>query len=128
MHNFKYDSNGLMPAIVQDWKSGEVLMLAYVNKDSFEKMLEAGKTCFFSRSRNKFWIKGEESGHVQLVKEILTDCDADTLVIKVEQMGPGACHLGYRTCFVHLLDKKGDVVKITQEKTFDPDAIYKKKG
>lgn len=127
MHEFKYDSNGLMPAVVQDYKTGEILMLAYVNKDSLKKMLEVKKTCFFSRSRNKFWIKGEESGHVQHVKEILTDCDSDTLVIKVEQVGPGACHLGYRTCFVHLLDDKGNIAKITQAKTFDPEATYKKK-
>lgn len=127
MHEFKFDSNGLMPAIVQDYKTGEILMLAYVNKDSLQKMLEVKKTCFFSRSRNKFWVKGEESGHVQHVKEILTDCDSDTLVIKVEQVGPGACHLGYRTCFVHELDDKGNVAKITQAKTFDPEATYKKK-
>ena len=126
MHSFKFESNGLMPAIVQDVKSGEVLMLAYVNQESLAKMLEVGKTCFYSRSRKAFWIKGEESGHVQHVKEILTDCDSDTILIKVEQTS-GACHLGYRTCFVHQLDKAGNVHKITQEKVFDPETVYKKK-
>lgn len=126
MHDFKYDSNQLMPAIVQDVKSGEVLMLAYVNRESIQKILEAGKTCFYSRSRKKFWIKGEESGHVQHVKEILTDCDSDTLLIKVEQVG-GACHLGYKSCFVNLLDQNGNIARITQKKVFDPDKVYKEK-
>jgi len=126
MHEFKYDSKGLMPAIVQDNTSNEVLMLAYVNQDSLKKMLEVDKTCFFSRSRQKFWIKGESSGHVQEVKQILTDCDSDTLLIKVDQKVGGACHLGYKTCFVHLLDKEGNKAGITQDKVFDPDEVYKK--
>lgn len=95
----KYDNNGLIPAIIQDVKSNEVLMMAYMNKASLEKTLETGKTCFWSRSRRKFWTKGETSGNVQLVNEILYDCDADTLLIKVEQVGVGACHTGNRTCF-----------------------------
>lgn len=123
MIKFKYDQNDLMPAIVQDHKSNEVLMLAYVNQKAISKMLKIGKTCFYSRSRNKYWIKGESSGHIQEVKSILTDCDRDTLLIKVKQIG-GACHLGYRTCFVLLLDKKGNMKDVTQKKVFDPNKIY----
>lgn len=112
-----------MPAIVQDYKSREVLMLAYVNRNAIKKMLAIGKTCFYSRSRKTYWIKGETSGHIQKIKRITTDCDRDTLLIEVAQIG-GACHLGYRSCFVHLLDKKGKIARITQKKVFDPKAIY----
>ena len=95
----KYNEQGLIPAIVQDINTNEVLMMAYMNEDSLKKTTETGKTCFWSRSRQKFWIKGETSGNVQLVKEILYDCDEDTLLVKVEQVGKGACHTGERTCF-----------------------------
>ena len=98
-------------------------MVAYMNAESLKQTLETGKTHFFSRSRNKFWLKGESSGHFQLVKEVLTDCDKDTLVIRVEQIG-GACHLGYKTCFVNKIDGKGDLSGITQEKVFDPGSTY----
>jgi len=125
MLDLKWTEDGLIPVVVQDHKTNEVLMVAYMNRASLEQTLETKKASFYSRSRKKFWIKGESSGHVQHVKEILTDCDKDTLVIKVEQVG-GACHLGYRSCFVHLLDEKGDFKKVTQEKVFDPEAIYKK--
>jgi phosphoribosyl-AMP cyclohydrolase len=101
----KYDEKGLIPAIVQDVKSNEVLMMAYMNKASLEKTIESGKTCFWSRSRQKFWTKGETSGNVQLVNEILYDCDADTLLVKVEQVGKGACHTGNRTCFYRTINK-----------------------
>ncbi len=94
-----YNDQGLIPAIIQDEKSSEVLMMAYMNKASLEKTIEGGRTCFWSRSRQQFWTKGETSGNVQLVKEILYDCDQDTLLIKVEQIGAGACHTGNRTCF-----------------------------
>ena len=100
----KYDFNGLIPAIIQDVKNNEVLMMAYMNEASLEKTLEAGKTCFWSRSRQEFWTKGETSGNVQLVKEILYDCDADTLLVKVEQVGKGACHTGNRTCFYRKIE------------------------
>ncbi len=95
----KYDDKGLIPAIIQDLKNEEVLMMAYMNKASLERTIDSGKTCFWSRSRQEFWTKGETSGNVQLVKEILYDCDADTLLVKVEQTGTGACHTGNRTCF-----------------------------
>ena len=123
MTKFKFDQNGLMPAIVQDYKTREVLMLAYVNQTAMKKMLSIRKTCFYSRSRKTYWIKGETSGHIQKVKRITTDCDRDTLLIEVKQIG-GACHLGYRTCFVHLLDRKGKIKRVTQKKVFDPKAIY----
>lgn len=94
----KFDEKGLIPAVIQDWKSGEVLMVAYMNAASVQKTVETGLTWFWSRSRQKFWQKGETSGNIQRVKEILYDCDQDTLLIKVEQTGP-ACHTGSRTCF-----------------------------
>ena len=95
----KFDDNGLIPAVIQDYKNGDILMVAYMNRESLEKTLSVGKTCFWSRSRQQFWVKGETSGNVQLVKEIFYDCDADTLLVKVEQVGKGACHTGKRTCF-----------------------------
>ena len=112
-----------MPAIIQDHKKGEVLMLAYVNHHAIQKMLKIGKTCFYSRSRKTYWIKGETSGHIQRIKNITTDCDRDTLLIQVEQTG-GACHLGYWSCFVHRLDRKGHISRVTQKKIFDPNKIY----
>ena len=95
----KYDDKGLIPAIIQDIQNGDILMLAYMNENSLKMTLETGFTHFWSRSRQKYWKKGETSGHVQEVKEILYDCDADTLLIKVIQHGSGACHTGNRTCF-----------------------------
>lgn len=95
----KYNEQGLIPAIIQDINTCEVLMLGYMNKNSLQKTIDGGKTCFWSRSRQEYWTKGETSGNVQLVKEILYDCDADTLLVKVEQVGKGACHTGSRTCF-----------------------------
>ena len=100
----RYDDKGLLPAIVQDVASGEVLMLAYMNQRSLEMTLETGYTHFWSRSRQKYWKKGETSGHVQEVKEILYDCDADTLLVKVIQHGSGACHTGNRTCFYRRIE------------------------
>ena len=101
----KYDDKGLIPAIVQDMENNEVLMLAYMDKTALKKTIETGKTHFWSRSRQKYWMKGETSGNVQLVKEILYDCDEDTLLIKVKQVGSGACHTGNRTCFYRSIDK-----------------------
>ena len=124
MIKFKFDDKALMPAVIQDAKTGEVLMVAFMNKRALAKTLKTGKTHFFSRSRNKLWLKGETSGHIQKVREVLTDCDKDTVVVKVEQKG-GACHLGYKSCFVSRLDKKGDLVKVTQKKVFDPHRVYR---
>jgi phosphoribosyl-ATP pyrophosphohydrolase/phosphoribosyl-AMP cyclohydrolase len=98
----KYDQNGLIPAIAQDAKTKEVLMVAYMNKESIEKTLKEGKACYWSRSRKKLWTKGETSGHFQKIKEILYDCDMDALLLMVDQTGP-ACHTGNRTCFFRKL-------------------------
>ena len=100
----KYDKNGLIPAIVQDVNNNEVLMLGYMNEESLKRTIEGGRTCFWSRSRQEFWTKGLTSGNVQNVKEILYDCDADTLLVKVEQVGKGACHTGERTCFFRKIE------------------------
>lgn len=123
MIDLEFDSKGLIPVIIQDVDNGEVLMMAYMDKTAVERTLKEKKTVFFSRSRNKYWVKGETSGHIQTVKQVLTDCDQDTLLIKVSQKG-GACHLGYRTCFVHELDEKGDLARVTQKKVFDPEKTY----
>ncbi|MGD9949967.1 MAG: phosphoribosyl-AMP cyclohydrolase [Desulfobulbus sp.] len=120
---FAKDSNGLLPAIVQDYKTGEILMLAYINQLAWEKTLETGKAHFWSRSRNSLWLKGESSGHVQLIKEILVDCDQDTVVYKVEQLGGAACHTGYRSCFYRKVT--GDALVVTEaQKVFDPQTVY----
>lgn len=125
MTDYKYNSQGLIPAIIQDADSGEVLMLAYMDKTAFERTLKEKKTVFYSRSRNQYWVKGETSGHTQDVKQVLTDCDRDTILIRVKQHG-AACHEGYRTCFVHELDENGHIARVTQPKIFDPDKVYKK--
>lgn len=105
----KYDDRGLIPAIIQDMNTGEVLMMAYMNENSLKMTIETGYTHFWSRSRQKYWKKGETSGNVQEVKEILVDCDADTLLIKVIQHGKGACHTDHRTCFYRNI--KGEEVE-----------------
>lgn len=96
--NLKFDKNGLIPAIIQDYKNSQVLMLAYMNKESIKRSLKLGKTCFWSRSRKEYWVKGLTSGHFQFIKSIAYDCDMDTLLIKVRQVGK-ACHTGNRSCF-----------------------------
>ena len=117
--------DGLLPAIAQDYNSGKVLMLAYINKASWEKTLETGDAHYWSRSRQELWHKGGTSGHVQKVKEIYADCDNDTVVFKVEQIGGAACHTGYETCFHKKVDRDGSVT-IVGEKIFDPEKVYKK--
>jgi len=123
--NFTQLPDALLPAIVQDYKSGEVLMLAYVNQLAWEKTLETGKAYYWSRSRNKLWLKGETSGHEQIIHQILVDCDEDTLVYKVEQVGGAACHTGYRSCFYRRVD--GDRLVIEGKKIFDPAIVYGQK-
>ena len=118
----KYDEKGLIPAIIQDAEDGEVLMMAYMNAESLAKTVESGFTHFWSRSRGKFWKKGETSGHVQEVRAILYDCDRDTLIIRVVQKGPGACHTGHRSCF--FTDIGG---KEISGKVFSEDDVYGKK-
>ncbi|MFH1645396.1 MAG: phosphoribosyl-AMP cyclohydrolase [Candidatus Omnitrophota bacterium] len=121
INDLKYDKDGLIPAVMQDYKTNEVLMVAYMNKDSLEKTVETNKAHFYSRSRQKLWLKGESSGHIQSVKEMFIDCDKDCLVIKIEQEG-GACHTGYRSCFYRKIE--GDEFKVVSEKVFDPDKVY----
>ena len=114
--------NGLIPAIVQDWKTGEVLMVAYMNGESWAKTRETGKACFWSRSRKKLWLKGETSGNVQIVKEVFLDCDNDALLLKVEQIGGAACHTGYRSCFYRRVADGG--LETVGERVFDPKEVY----
>jgi phosphoribosyl-AMP cyclohydrolase len=114
---------GLVPAIVQEAETGEVLMLAYMNREAWLKTLETGKAHFWSRSRQSLWLKGETSGHVQLVREVRVDCDDDAVLLKVEQMGGAACHTGYRSCFYRKW-VKGEIVAIG-EPVFNPKDVYK---
>jgi phosphoribosyl-AMP cyclohydrolase len=116
--------DGLIPAIAQDYQTGEVLMLAYINEESWNETLKTGNATYWTRSRQKLWRKGEESGNVQKVKEILVDCDADTVIFKIDQIGGAACHKGYRSCFFRKLEN-GEL-KIQGERVFDPAEVYKK--
>jgi phosphoribosyl-AMP cyclohydrolase len=125
LDGLKFDSAGLIPAIIQDVKSGEVLMMAWMNRESLQKTVETGKTHFFSRSRNKLWLKGESSGHTQTVKSIAVDCDVDVLLIKDEQVG-AACHEGYFSCFFREFEKGGKDWKVVGKKMFEPENVYKK--
>ena len=120
--NFK--KSKLNPAIAQDFKTNKVLMLAYMNEEAWNKTLETKKATYFSRSRNKLWVKGESSGNTQIVKEILVDCDEDTIVLKIEQIGKAACHEGYESCFSRKLDN--NKLKIIDKKVFDPNEVYSK--
>jgi phosphoribosyl-AMP cyclohydrolase len=122
--NFGKSSDGLLPAIAQDHKSGEVLMLAYINKEAFDKSLESGKAHYWSRSRNKLWLKGETSGNVQIIKDILVDCDEDTIIYKVDQLGGAACHKGYSSCFYRAVSDNN--LENRGVKIFDPAEVYKK--
>jgi phosphoribosyl-AMP cyclohydrolase len=111
--------NGLIPVIVQDYKTGEILMLAYMNEEAWKKTQKTKKAHYYSRSRKKQWMKGEESGNIQEVKEIYVDCDEDTVLLKVNQMGDAACHTGYRSCFY-----RNDIGKIIGKKIFNPEEKY----
>ncbi len=116
---------GLLPAIAQDAKTGDVLMLAYMNAESYAETLASGRAVYYSRSRNNLWRKGEESGHVQEVKAIFFDCDADTILLKVHQIGGAACHEGYASCFFRQVTPEG--LKVIATRVFDPNEVYKKK-
>ena len=117
-------SGGLVPAIAQDADTGQVLMLAWMNREAFEETVRTGRAVYFSRSRNRLWRKGEESGHWQEVREVFVDCDADTVLLKVHQVGGAACHEGYASCFFRRVE--GDGLAVIAEKVFDPKAVYKK--
>jgi phosphoribosyl-AMP cyclohydrolase len=121
-----FAKSSLIPVIAQDAVTGDVLMLAYMNQAAWEETLKTGRVCYYSRSRDKLWRKGEESGNVQHVREIYFDCDADTLLIKVEQVGGAACHEGYRSCFFRRIDPASREVGVVGERVFDPAAVYKK--
>jgi phosphoribosyl-AMP cyclohydrolase len=116
-------SDGLIPAIVQDAETKDVLMLAYMNRESWEATLKSGKATFWSRSRQNLWLKGESSGHVQIIKNIFIDCDDDTILLQVEQLGGAACHTGHRSCFYRKLE--GGELIVVGEKVFDPKDVYK---
>ncbi len=114
---------GLVPAIIQDQRSGDVLMLGFMSAESLEETQRTGEVVFFSRSRNTLWKKGESSGHVLKLREICVDCDADALLVRVEAVGPGVCHEGYRSCFFRTLEAGGNP-KIIAERTFEPEKVY----
>jgi len=116
---------GLLPAIAQDARTGEVLMMAYMNQESFAETIATGNAVYFSRSRNKLWRKGEQSGNVQKVEAVYVDCDRDTILLKVEQIGGAACHEGYRSCFFRQVTPEG--LKVIGRRVFDPDEVYGKK-
>jgi phosphoribosyl-AMP cyclohydrolase len=116
--------NGLVAAIAQDHETGDVLMMAYMNREAYEETLQTGRVCYWSRSRGKLWRKGEESGNVQEVKEIYVDCDADTVLLKVHQIGGAACHKGYRSCFFRRVSESG--LEVVGQPVFDPKEVYKK--
>lgn len=120
----KFDDKGLITAIAQDHQTGEILMAAFMNREALEQTLERKVACYWSRSRNKLWVKGETSGHFQKIKEIAVDCDMDAVVLKVEQTG-GACHTGYRSCFYRRIEEDCSLT-VTGEKVFDEGDVYNK--
>ena len=123
--DFSKSADGLIPAIAQDAETNQVLMLAYVNEAAWEETLKSGRACYWSRSRSKLWKKGEESGNWQEIKEILVDCDGDSIIYKIEQKGGAACHTGRRSCFYNTYN--GDGFTINSEPLIDPEELYKKK-
>jgi phosphoribosyl-AMP cyclohydrolase len=116
--------DGLIPAVIQDHLTGRVLMVGFMNADAFRKTVETGFATFFSRTRNKLWMKGETSGHRLVVKEIATDCDRDTVLVKVEALGPGVCHEGYASCFFRRLENGAWVT--AESRAYDPESVYTK--
>jgi len=118
-------SGGLVPAIIQDEASGDVLMLGFMNEASYQETRRTGEVVFFSRSRNKLWKKGESSGHILKVRDVRIDCDADALLVRVNPVGPGVCHEGYRSCFFRSLDENG-LSRLVATPTFTPETVYQK--
>jgi len=118
-------TGGLIPTITQDAETGEVLMLAYMNQEAWENTVTTGKATYFSRSRRTLWVKGETSGNVQQVKEIRIDCDADTILLKVKQVGRAACHTGHVSCFHRVVSKDGEL-EVVGKPVFDPEEVYNK--
>ncbi len=122
-----FQKHELVPVIAQDAETGDVLMLAYMNQEAYDETVRTGRVCYWSRSRSRLWRKGEESGNVQEVKSIYFDCDADTLLIKVRQIGDAACHEGYRSCFFRQIHPQTGDVEVIGERIFDPAEVYGKK-
>jgi len=123
LEKVSFNKEGLLPVIVQDINGGEVLMMAWMDREALKKTITSGKAYFWSRSRKKLWLKGESSGHYQLVREMWIDCDEDTLLIKVEQI-KAACHKGYKSCFFRKINKEGKL-ELIGEKVFEPGKVYK---
>ena len=127
-HGPDFERHELIPVIAQDDQTGDVLMLAYMNREAYEETLRTGRVCYYSRSRRKLWRKGEQSGHQQIVRHIYFDCDRDALLIRVEQLGGAACHEGYRSCFFREVDPQTGEVRVVGERVFDPQAVYGRGG
>ena len=119
-------AGGIIPAVAQDHLTGEVLMLAYINPEAWQETLRTGQAVYYSRSRNRLWRKGEESGNIQIIKEILVDCDGDAVIFRVEQKGCAACHTGHRSCFYRKLEN-GTLIELNQP-LFDPEKVYRKQS
>ena len=126
LDDVKYDSNGLIPAIAQDDSTGDILMMAWMNRESLEETVRTNRAVYFSRSRNKLWRKGEESGNVQEVRSIHIDCDADVILLRIRQIGDAACHTGHRTCFYREVTNGGNSYTEKNDIVFDPSTVYKK--
>lgn len=126
LEEVKFDANGLVPAIAQDDATGDVLMMAWMNRESLEETVRTNRAVYFSRSRNRLWRKGEESGNVQEVKSIHMDCDADVLLLRIRQVGDAACHTGHRTCFYREVTDGGNALREKNDIIFDPATVYKK--
>ena len=122
-----FEKHELIPAIAQDAESGEVLMMAWMNREAYEETLRTSRVCYYSRSRKKLWRKGEESGNVQELRAIYFDCDADTILVKVNQVGGAACHEGYQSCFFRRVDPATGEVSVEGERVFDPAEVYNRK-
>lgn len=119
-----FDKCELIPVIAQDAETNDVLMLAYMNDEAYRETLRTSRVCYYSRSRGKLWRKGEESGNVQELQDIFLDCDADTLLVKVRQVGGAACHKGYRSCFYTRVDPKTGSTEVSGDRVFDPEKVY----
>jgi phosphoribosyl-AMP cyclohydrolase len=126
LEQLKFDSDGLIPAIAQEEKSGEILMMAWMNRESLRATIETNRATYWSRSRKKFWMKGEESGNIQKIRSIHIDCDGDAVLLKVNQIGGAACHTGHRTCFYREIVDGGQNFKESNDIIFDPNTVYRK--
>jgi phosphoribosyl-AMP cyclohydrolase len=126
IEQLKFDSDGLIPAIAQEEKSGEILMMAWMNRESLRATIETNRATYWSRSRKKFWMKGEESGNIQKIRSIHIDCDGDAVLLKVNQIGGAACHTGHRTCFYREIVDGGQNFKESNDIIFDPNTVYRK--